>query len=184
MALSRKRRKELARLKHSAEDLWDEQLEALEHASAVLKDARRQAANYAREEVAPRVREGYETRVKPLASAARGRIAHDVIPSVTAGIGSALALLDAAKSPEVRRIVRSASSTTTALGSRAAARIAPPPPPRKGPGAGTYILIGLGVAAVASLAYAAWRTLSADDSLWVEDMEDTNPGEADLDDED
>ena len=51
MALSRKRQKELNKLKRSAEELWDEQRDALEHASAVLKDARRQAANYAREEL-------------------------------------------------------------------------------------------------------------------------------------
>jgi len=65
MGLSRKRQRELKRLKRSAEDLWDEQREAIEHASAVLRDARRQAANYAREEVAPRVRDTYEDRVRP-----------------------------------------------------------------------------------------------------------------------
>ena len=65
MALSRKRQKELTKLKRSAEELWDEQRDALEHASAVLKDARRQAANYAREEVGPRARDTYDSRVRP-----------------------------------------------------------------------------------------------------------------------
>lgn len=65
MTLSRKRQRELRRLKRSAEELWEEQRDAMEHASAVLKDARRQAANYAREEIGPRVRETYEDRFKP-----------------------------------------------------------------------------------------------------------------------
>ena len=66
MGLSRKRQRELKKLKRSADQLWDEQRETLEHAADVLRDARRQATNYAREEVAPRVRGGYEDRVKPL----------------------------------------------------------------------------------------------------------------------
>ena len=65
MGLSRKRQRELKRLKRSAEELWDEQREAIEHASAVLRDARRQASNYAREEVGPRVRDAYEDNVRP-----------------------------------------------------------------------------------------------------------------------
>ena len=48
MGLSRKRQRELKRLKRSAEQLWDEQRDAIEHATEVLRDARRQAANYAR----------------------------------------------------------------------------------------------------------------------------------------
>ena len=59
MALSRKRRKELNRLKGQAEDLWEDQKELLDHASKVVRDASRHAALYAREEVAPRVRDTF-----------------------------------------------------------------------------------------------------------------------------
>ena len=53
MALTRKRRKELKRLKSQAEDLWNDQRELLEHASAVVREASHQAANFAREDVSP-----------------------------------------------------------------------------------------------------------------------------------
>jgi hypothetical protein len=39
----------------------------------------------------------------------------------------------------------------------------------KSSGPGKYILLGVAVVAVAGVAYAAWQTLRADDSLWVED---------------
>ena len=43
MALSRTRQKELKKLKRSADDLWGQQREALDQASLVLREARRQA---------------------------------------------------------------------------------------------------------------------------------------------
>jgi hypothetical protein len=46
--------------------------------------------------------------------------------------------------------------------------------PAKKSGPGKYILIGLGVVAVAGIAYAAWQTLRIDEDLWIEDL-----GEAD-----
>lgn len=187
MALSRKRQKELKRLKRSAEELWDEQREALEHASAVLKDARRQAANYAREEVAPRVRDTYEDRVRPAvssgfaagrsaASTARERFSEDVLPGLSGALGSALALLDVAKDPRVREVMKRASATASSVRGRAPFV----EPPKKSAGPGRYILIGLGAVAVLGVAYAAWQTLRADDDLWIEDLGD--PGEDGADD--
>jgi len=168
--LSRKRQRELKRLKRSAEQLWDEQREAIEHASDVLRDARRQASNYAREEVAPRVRDAYEDRVKPAvssgfaagrsaASTARERFADDVLPAISGAVGSALAMLEAAKDPRVRDVVRRA----TKAGQKAGVVSTP-----KSSGPGRYILVGLGVVAVLGVAYAAWQTLRADDDLWIE----------------
>ncbi|HTE63006.1 MAG TPA: hypothetical protein VK631_21810 [Solirubrobacteraceae bacterium] len=180
MGLSRKRQRELKRLKRSAEELWDEQREAIEHASAVLRDARRQASNYAREEVAPRVRDAYEDNVRPAfesgmratrraASHARDRISDDVLPAISGALGSALAMLEAAKDPRVRDVVRRVSRS----GERAG--IVTPP---KSAGPGRYILIGLGVVAFAGIAYAAWQTLRADDDLWIDDIDES--GAADV----
>jgi hypothetical protein len=182
MALSRKRQKELKRLKRSAEELWDEQREAIEHASAVLKDARRQAANYAREEVAPRMRDTYEDRVRPAvaggfaagrsaASSARDRFSEDVLPALSGTIGSALALLDVAKDPRVREIVKRASSTASSV----RRRVPFVEPPKKSSGPGRYILIGLGVVATLGVLYAAWQTLRSDDELWIDDLGDPGP---------
>jgi hypothetical protein len=179
MGLSRKRQRELKRLKRSAEELWDEQREAIEHASAVLRDARRQAAHYAREEVGPRVRDAYEDNVRPAfetgfratrraASAARGRFSDDVLPAISGAVGSALAMLEAAKDPRVRDVVKRVSR----VGQRAGIVEAP-----KSTGPGRYILIGLGVVAFAGIAYAAWQTLRADDDLWIEDADDGGLGD-------
>jgi hypothetical protein len=178
MGLSRKRQKELNKLKRSAEELWDEQREALEHATVLLKDARRQAANYAREEVAPRVRDTYEDRVRPAvasgvaagrsaASTARDRFSDEVLPALSGAIGSALAMLDVAKDPRVREVIKKAGSTATTLGRQA--HIVEPP---KKSGPGRYILLGFGVVAVLGVAYAAWQTLRADDELWIEELGD------------
>jgi len=180
MALSRKRQRELKRLKRSAEELWDEQREAIEHASAVLRDARRQASNYAREEVGPRVRDAYEVNLRPAfesgfratrraASAARGRISDDVFPAITGALGSALAMLEAAKDPRIRDVVRKVSRA----GERAGVVT-----PAKSAGPGRYILIGLGVVAFAGIAYAAWQTLRADDDLWIEDLDELGAADA------
>ena len=188
MALSRRRQRELRHLKRSAEELWDEQREAIEHASAVLKDARRQAANYAREEVGPRMRETYDHRVRPAvaggfaagrsaASTARERFSDEVLPSLSGTIGSALALLDVAKDPRVREIVKRAGSTASSV----RGRVPFIEPPKKSAGPGRYILIGLGVVATLGVAYAAWQTLRADDDLWIEDLGD--PGTDSSDDE-
>jgi hypothetical protein len=171
MALSRKRQRELNRLKRDAERLWDEQRAAIDHATAVLKDARRQASNYAREEVGPRVRDGFGA-ARGVASSARERFTDDVLPAISGTIGSALAVLEAAKNPQVREVVRRVS----AAGQKAGVVTMP-----KKSGPGRYILIGLGVVAVAGVAYAAWQTLRADDDLWIEDLGD--PGSADVDDD-
>lgn len=171
MALSRKRQRELNRLKRDAERLWDEQRAAIDHATAVLKDARRQASNYAREEVGPRVREGFGT-ARGVASTARERFTDDVLPAISGTIGSALAVLEAAKDPRVRDVVRRVSSAGQKAGLVT-------PPKKSGPG--RYILLGLGIVAVAGVAYAAWQTLRADDDLWIEDLGD--PGSADVDDD-
>jgi hypothetical protein len=172
MTLSRKRQKELRRLKRSAEDLWDEQRETLEHAQVVLREARRQAMKAAKLDLVPKLREGAEA-VGGFAGTARERFTHDVLPAVTGALGSALAAIEAAKHPGVREVAKKVSKAGAKAG------VVTPP---KSSGPGKYILIGLGVVAFASIAYAAWQTLRADDDLWIEDLGD--PGSADVGDDD
>jgi hypothetical protein len=113
MGLTRKRQRELTRLKEHAEDLWGDQKEVLEHASQVVREARRQAANYAREEVTPRVRESLDQTVKPAVATSvaatktavtttKDRITEDFVPAVTSALGSALAVLEVAKDEKLR----------------------------------------------------------------------------------
>ena len=191
MTLSRKRKRELRKLKRSAEDLWDEQRATLASAQAVLHDARLQLAGITREEVVPRVSNAYETRVKPVIATgvATGRqavtqtrrgIAEDVIPAISGAIGSALAVVQASRDPRVRAVVIKAGNVNRDLSRKARTVIAPAPPKKAAPGPGPYILIGLGVLAAAGAAYAVWQTLRSDDELWIEDL---GPAEVDLDDE-
>ena len=178
MALSRKRRKELNRLKSQAEDLWEDQKELLDHASKVVRDASRQAAHYAREEVSPRIRSTFEDTVKPAvnsgvrnarsaAESGRDRLVRDVLPGATSALGTALAALEVAKN----RQVRDAISKATKFGSDVGTNVGLIKPKPAGPG--RYILIGVGVVSFAAVAYAAWQTLRADDDLWVDDEPET-----------
>jgi hypothetical protein len=178
MGLSRKRRREIKKLRGSASDVWSEQREVLEHAAKVLRAASREAATVARDDVAPRVKNAYEKRVQPgidagvgtvrsAASATRDKFTDDVLPAVSGALGSAIAVLDIARNKQLRDALKSASASGRELATRAGQRVGLIEVKPK-PGPGTYILIGLGVVAAAGVAYAAWQTLRADDDLWVE----------------
>ncbi|GAA1733018.1 hypothetical protein [Microcella frigidaquae] len=179
MELSRKRQRELKKLRREAENVWDEQREVLERAAGILRDASRQAASVARDDVAPRVRQTYEKRIVPgveagvdsvrhAASATRDRFVDDVLPAVTGAIGSAIAVLDVARDKRIRDALRQVSSTGRELATRGSQRVGIVEV-KSQPGPGRYILIGLGVVATAAIAYAAWQTLRTDDDLWVEE---------------
>jgi hypothetical protein len=181
MALSRKRQKELKRLKSQAEHLWDDQKELLDHASRVVREASRQAANYTREEVGPRVRDTFEDKVLPAvgavgagaqkaAHATRDRLVDDVLPAMSSALGTALAAIEVAKNKQVREAISRASKFGTDIGTKVGLI---EPPKKSGPG--KYILIGFGVVTVAAIAYAAWQTLRADDDLWIDDEPENPP---------
>lgn len=117
MALSRKRERELKRLKKSAAGLWEDQREVLDHASKIVREAGRQVGHVGREEVGPRVHDTIDHRVKPLietgvtatrtaAHNTRHKIGTEVFPSVASAIASALAVIEVAKDTRVKDAVR------------------------------------------------------------------------------
>jgi hypothetical protein len=178
MALSRKSRRSLKKLRGEAGDLWSEQRDVLEHASAVLREASRQASEVAKRDVAPQVKSTYEKRVQPGVDAGLGavRTAADttrhtwsraVLPAVTGAIGATLAVIDVARD-NGRDALREASRTGRDFATRAGQRIGVVEV-KATPGPGRYIAVALGVLAVTAVAYAAYQTLRADDDLWVED---------------
>lgn len=197
MALSRKRKRELKRLKHSASDLWDDQRDVLEHASKVVREAGRQVGHLGRDEVAPRVRDTIDHRVKPVfasgasatryaASHTRDKFTHEIFPTVASALASALAVIEVTKDARVRdamKAVRKAGDKTgnvIELSSKKTKKKAKKLrkelskrvgfiPPKSTPGPGRYIVIGVGVVALAGLGYAVWQTLRADDDLWISD---------------
>lgn len=161
MSLTRKRKRELKRLRSSAEELWEQQQELLERANAVAREIGRQVANLTREEVAPRVRDRYQQYLQPGVDNARTmarQAGHNLGPAVSGAVGTALSMADAAKDGGVKAALARFS--------------APQPAPKKsGPGIPTFVVGGFALAALAGLAYAVWQTFRADDELWV--AEDT-----------
>lgn len=177
MGLSRKRKRELHKLQNKAEQLWHEQQEVLDRAGSVAREASRQAGLYTREQVGPRVVATYDERLKPgidrgvkvtraVAGSARDKVKDDVIPAL-AGVGaSAVSVLDIAN--DVRaRLEKNAGKAGKKL-DKATRKLRHK---KTGPGAGTIVLISVGVVALAGVAYAAWQTFRADDDLWIADDE-------------
>ncbi|MEX1080144.1 MAG: hypothetical protein WED09_13670 [Homoserinimonas sp.] len=190
MGLSRKRERELKRLRNSASELWDDQREVLEHASNVVREAGKQVGYLGREEVAPRVRGTIDHRIRPtvasgvaatrhVAGSARDRLAHEVVPSVASAIASALAVIEVAKDAKVKEASRQlakAGDKASKVGVKVGKKVGVvKPAPKRGPG--RYILLGLGIVAAASVAYAAWQTLREDDDLWISDEFEESPTE-------
>ena len=166
MSLSRKRRKELKKLRSSAEELWGNQQVVIDHAAHIAREASRQLGAVGREEVLPRVQSGYEHYIAPsvsragqLARSAGSRIEHDVLPGVGKWLGTGLSVGDVAREQRVRR---------------ALARISPAlaPEPKKRVGVGTVIGLGALAALIGALGYATYQTFRADDELWVADESD------------
>ncbi|MFF2050854.1 hypothetical protein ACFVU2_04565 [Leifsonia sp. NPDC058194] len=181
MSLTRKRKKELKRLRSSAEELWGKQQEVLVNANAVAAEARKQAAYYTREEIAPRVRDGYDSYVRPaaqsaaqtaghVAGVARDRIVGDVIPAVGSAVGTALSVVDHARAARAAAFNGDFTKARNELTRKV--KVAPQ---KSGPGAGTIIAVGLGVIAAVGVLYAVWQTFRADDELWVADEEPSAP---------
>jgi hypothetical protein len=199
MGLTRKRQRELSRLKEHAEDLWGDQKKVLEHASQVVSEAKRQASNYAREEVTPRVRDTLDHNVKPVVTGSvaatktavtstKDKITDDIVPAVTSALGSALAVIEVAKDEKLRDAYKAVTeagdkvskkanelSGKAAKAGKQAAKAGKKTAikagivKKKSPGFGRYLLVGVIVVAVAGIAYAAWQTLRADDDLWIDE---------------
>jgi len=181
MSLTRKRQKELDRLRSDAQELWGQQQEVIANANALAAAARKQAAHYSREELAPRVREGYDSYVRPVAQTAkdsagryagvaRDRLVGDVIPAVGTAVGTALSVVDHARAARSAAFAGDFTKASKEITKKASAASR-----NSGPGAGTIIAVGLGVIAAAGLLYAVWQTFRADDELWVADEEPTTP---------
>lgn len=168
MSLSRKRKKELTRLRREAEELWGNQQVVIDHAAHVAREASRQLGHLNREVVAPRVQAGYEQYVRPrvsqagvLARQAGVKIENDVLPAVGRTIGAVLSVGDVAREARIRRAL---SRISPALG----------PIEEKKSRAGAVVAFGVIFAVIGALGYAAWQTFRADDELWIADESDVS----------
>jgi hypothetical protein len=203
MATSRKRTRDLKKLKSQAAGVWDEQREVLGHAGKFWHDAGTEAAYLAVNDVAPRVRAALDNQVKPAVSTsvanasvaathAKDRLVNDVAPAIVSAVQSS-PLSDLANDPAISDLVKRGKKLTKRAKRKAlkkAAKQAAKHPKaavkvakvahsvkkhqkKSGIGAGGVFLIVLGVIGVGALVYAAVQTLRADDELWVADEDDS-----------
>ncbi len=157
-------------------ELLDEQRAVLERAAAIVRDAAQQFGAFTREEVTPKVRDTMTHHVKPflaggVASAAlasstvKNKIKDGVLPVVSGAVDKAA---DVGKKFG-RELDKEAWNSKAELLAKKFGLAVAKPAPKPSPGPGRYILLGVGLVAVAGLAYAVWQTLRADDDLWIED---------------
>lgn len=162
MQLSRKRRRELKKLRKEAEQLLDQQRVVLGHAGEVIGKASHQARKLGDEVVMPRVDEAV-SRVRPtvernLRSARRAvdRVKVATVPIVAAALASTIKSLDRIDQRQAADQVRHFGEGIGVLEK----------PKRRT--AGGIIAIGLGVAAAAAVGYALWQAFRTDDDdMWM-----------------
>jgi hypothetical protein len=154
--MARKSLSEADLLKAQAEALLHEQQQVLAHAGSVVRQASRELGRFTSDEVVPRVVSGTRTAAK----STRDKLVDEVLPSVAAVIGSTMSVIDAARDQRVRQLTKSVA--TIAKSRKAAAPVA-----AATAGAGKYIALGIGVAALIGVGYVVWQTFRADDELWV-----------------
>lgn len=161
MKLSRKRRRELRKLRSEAQELLDQQMVVLGNAGTVLKRAGNQVHRLSDEHVAPYVHDAVE-RVRPtvdrgVASARRAArtVKRVTAPVVAGALAQTIRALDEIDSPKAAAQIRGFGQRTGYLDA-----------PKKR-GIGGIIAIGFGVAAAVGVGYALWQAFRDDEELWI-----------------
>lgn len=161
-SISRKRQRELERLRAQAEVLLAEQREVLGHAGGVLQEAGRQAKHLNAELVAPRVNDTLEN-VRPVVDrgVARARRAADQVrllaaPLVATALAGTVRSLERIENREAARQVQHFGEQRGLL-----------QPAKKKGGFGRFVGVTVGVAAAAAVGYALYQAFRSDDELWV-----------------
>lgn len=162
MNLSRKRQRELKKLRSLAESVLDQQKEVLGHAGSVLHEATRQARFLGDEVVAPRVDSAFST-VRPTvdrgvlaAQRAADQVRRVATPVVAAALANAVRKLDQIEQHSSANELRRFGEKSGLL-----------EPERRKRNLGSVIAIGLGVVAAAGVGYAIWQAFRTDDELWI-----------------
>ncbi|MEV7527131.1 MAG: hypothetical protein ACLGHD_01775 [Actinomycetes bacterium] len=170
LELSRKRAKQVKKLRKQADKLWAEQRVVNHHAAEIAREAREAARAYGNESLRPTaeryVHRGVDAGRNTLSRATRGWNS-SVVPAIASGLGSFAAMAQIAKDDRVKDAIDSVRRYTTVP------EVSPAHSAKSGPNAWQWLLIGAGAVAVASAAYAAWQTLRADDDLWIPDADDS-----------
>ena len=162
MSLSRKRKRELKKLRAQAELLLDEQRDLLGHAGLIAQEAGRQAKHLGNEVVAPRVGEAIEN-VRPTIDrgVTAARRAGDqarlfVAPILAGALASTVRGLERMENRDAARQLQHFGVQQGLLQA-----------PKKKFGIGRVLAIGAGVVAAGAIGYTLWQAFRDDDELWV-----------------
>lgn len=162
MSLSRKRKRELKKLRSQAEVLFDEQREILGHAGMLAQEAGRQAKHLNNEFVVPRVNEAFDG-VRPTidrgvqtARRASTQARLFVAPLLATALASTVRGLERVDNLDAARQVQAYGVQRGLLQE-----------PKKKFCFGKVLAIGAGVAAAGAIGYTLWQAFRSDDELWV-----------------
>ncbi|MGO1434111.1 MAG: DNA/RNA helicase [Canibacter sp.] len=159
MSLSRKRRRELKKLRKLTNSLVGQQREVIDHAGSVLHEAGSQARKIGNEHLVPRIEDAYN-RAAPTVEAgfdvARGfgRSLRNATAPVAAGaLARAVAALETSDNKDAARRLRRYGERQGLL--------------KKKRGVGGIIGAILGTVAAVAVGYSLWQAFRDDDELWV-----------------
>lgn len=162
MKLSRKRRRELKKLRSQTEDLLEHQREVLGHAGDVLSEAKRQAKHLSDEKISPKIDDAvshlrpHVDRSVTAARRAANRVRIAVAPVVATALASTVKSLEKMESTDAARQVRSFGEQHGLLEKPKKRRWL------------TITAIGLGVAVAGAVGYTLWQAFRSDeDDMWV-----------------
>jgi ElaB/YqjD/DUF883 family membrane-anchored ribosome-binding protein len=162
MSLSRKRKRELKKLRSQAEALLHEQRDLLGSAGMLAGQAGQQAKQLGNEYVVPRLNEAFEG-VRPtvdLGVSAARRVAHQArllaAPVLATALASTVRGLERMENRDAARQVQAFGVQQGLL-----------KPVKKKGGVFRVLAIGAGIAAAAGVGYTLWQAFRTDDELWV-----------------
>jgi hypothetical protein len=165
MSLSRKRRRELKKLRKLANHLANEQREVLGHAGEVLNEAGQQARKLGNEHLVPRVetalqsiRPGVETGVD-IARGVSRNVRRAAAPYAASALARTINMLEKADNKDAAKRLQRYGEKQGLL-------------KRRGRVGGVIALI-LGGVAAAAVGYSLWQAFREDDELWVAPEQDS-----------
>lgn len=169
MSLSRKRKRELKKLRAQAEVLLDEQRDILGHAGLLAQEAGRQAKHLGNEYVVPRVNDALDG-VRPTidrgvqtARRASTQARLFVAPLLASALANTVRGLERVENLDAARQVQAFGVQRGLLQA-----------PKKKFGFGRVLAIGAGVAAAGAIGYTLWQAFRTDDELWIAPEDQVN----------
>jgi hypothetical protein len=196
MALSRKNKRKVNRLRKDADRLWSEQQAVFAKVRDLAGRAGDEARVYADKEIAPVIRKKVDQDLRPAfdrgvkqgrqaLSGASEQFQNRVLPAVAQVGGNVTGAVR--EFVDNNQTLQTVQAKAQDFGKNAAANVEKvqarvakeqkklekqaKKDAKSGPGVGGWFLIGAGVAAVAAVGYALWQTFRADDDLWIADEE-------------